>query len=173
MGFATGPKDRTREEKTVTIIKKVVERPVFKDVVIERPIFKERIVENVTIIEKEVIIEKPVIKEVEKIVEVPRIIYKDVVVERPVYKTVEVTQANIVTRTQEVVHTVPKIKYVDEIVKVPRIKYIEEERIVIVPKIVHKTVYVEKPVINTRIIEETRRQFKCEKCGHVHEEVVK
>ena len=115
-----GGGNQTKEEKTVTIIKKVIEQPTFVEKIVEVPkyvtkeveIIKPNIVEqkvtSAKIVETIVNVTKPVmkVKEIEQVVRVPKVVYeeehreilvpvlkdKDVIVNRPkfVEKVVEV-----------------------------------------------------------------------------------
>lgn len=172
MGLARGEQG---DSKNIVIkhTEHIVEKPVFVEKVIniERPVFKD------------VEVTRAVIRDVDVVKEVPRVVYKDVFAERVVYKDVEVTRPVyrdvvierpvfkdvIIERTQEVVRPVFK----DEIIKVQKVVFEEVVKTIEVPVINHKTVYVDKPMFQERIVVKTLEQGVCAKCGHVHEQETK
>jgi hypothetical protein len=152
--------EKVIEKPIERVIEKEVEEIVNqeKEVVVEKKVFTEKIVENpiekIVHVNKEVIIDKPVevIQEVERQVirrvARPRrdeIEYKDVVVENP--RVVE----KVVTKRVEK----PFTRYVD----IDEVQYVDKEVIKNVDKIVEVDKYVDKEVVETRLVEEVKEHI--------------
>ena len=145
-------------------IERVVEREVEeivnqeKEVIVEKKVFTERVVENpvekIVHVNKEVIVDKPVevIEEVERQVmrrvARPRreeIEYKEVVVENP-----RVVEKIVKKQVQK-----PYTRYVD----VEEIQYVDKEVIKTVDKVIEVDKFVDKEVIERRVIEDVQEHI--------------
>lgn len=169
-GFAAGKAKDETKNVAVKHTEYVVERPIFKDKVIEvpRPVFIDRQVQDVKVTTVEKTVEVPVIKYVDVFVSRP--VYVDVKVDRPVFVDVPVERPVLKNVVVEVAHKVPKFVEDVQLVKVDKVELVEHKKVIDVPVIAHRTVYVDKPVLQERVIQVTKKQFVCEKCGHIHEE---
>ena len=152
--------EKVIEKPIERVIEKEVEEIVNqeKEVVVEKKVYTERIVENpvekIVHVNKEIIIDKPVevIEEVERQVirrvAKPRrdeIEYKDVVVEQP--RVVE----KVVTKRVERPYT----RYVD----IEDVQYVDKEVIKNVDKVIEVDKYVDKEVVEVRVIEDVKEHI--------------
>lgn len=171
MGFSSGPESKDTSNTIIKHTERIVETPVFKEVIVEKPVFKPVTVEVPSYTKKEIEVQS--VKVVENIhtITVDRVKYEEVVIERPVYKEVVIERVTYKDKIVEVIQKVPKIEYVVEFVKVEKVEIVPVAKEIEVPHIITRTVYVDRPVYQDRIFIREKFQYKCESCGHVHEEV--
>lgn len=171
MGLAKGDSGGDTQNKVIHHTEKIVETPVYKEVIIERPVYKDVIVERAVFVNKQVEVTNVSVKEEVKVIQVPQVQFHSVDVEVPKYHTRDVYDTVLKQKLVEYEVKVPKIIYVDELVKVQKVVIEEVKKYIEVPVVVDKTVYIDRPVYQDRIIIREKTRFKCEKCGHQHEEM--
>ena len=158
-------KEKKTVNKTVKIIEREVQVPIFKEVEVIKPVFVEKKIEVRIPDFKPYIVKEPVIEKEIVHVQDAVVSKKEINVEVPVYREVRIDVPKYVEKVVEVPVFVEKKVVVEKVEIKPVIKEVEVVKEVVKIIEVEKKVEIEKPIFRDVIVDIIKPKYKCQSCG--------